>query len=277
MVNSIRLVALTWLALVTSALGDEAAKRDADGIRVHTLHSSFQDGPTKVRVLLPSKLEKGHRYRVLYVLPVEARDGAHYGDGLREVQRLGLHDKYGLICVMPTFARTPWYADHPTSEKIRQESYLLEEVLPLVERNYQVVKEREDRLLLGFSKSGWGAFSLLLRHPTVFGKAAAWDAPLDLNVPGKYGSGEIFGTRDNFQKYEITRLLKERAGRLGKDKRLILLGYGNFRSAHQAAHALMEQLRIEHEYRDGPSRRHDWRSGWEAEAVGFLVEPGAGK
>ena len=59
------------------------------------------------------------------------------------------------------------------------------------------------RLLLGFSKSGWGAFSLLLRHPDVFGRAAAWDAPLMMNKPGPYGSGDIFGTPENFARYQI--------------------------------------------------------------------------
>jgi hypothetical protein len=57
-------------------------------------------------------------------------------------------------------------------------------------------------LLLGFSKSGWGAlFSLLLRHPDVFGKAAAWDAPLVMDSPGRHGNGDIFGTPENFEKY----------------------------------------------------------------------------
>jgi hypothetical protein len=127
------------------------------------------------------------------------------------------------------------------------------------------------RLLLGFSKSGWGAFSLLLRHPDLFGKAAAWDAPLLMDGPGPHGSGDIFGTPDNFELYQITRLLKARAETFQKEKRLILLGYGNFREQHEKAHALMTDLMITHEYRDGPARKHDWHSGWVAEAAGVLL------
>jgi S-formylglutathione hydrolase FrmB len=270
MARHLPLAAMIWLTLTAPSFGDEAAQRDANGILVHTIRSPLQDGPTKIRVLLPTKWEKDRRYRVLYILPVEAGDGAVYGDGLREVQKRGLHDKYGLVCVMPTFARLPWYADHPTNKRIQQESYLLKEVLPFVEKNYPVLTEPKGRLLLGFSKSGWGAFSLLLRHPEVFGQAAAWDAPLDMDAPGKYGSGAIFGPRENFRKYEVMRLLKERAGQLGKGRRLVLLGHGNFRAAHRAAHALMDQMKIEHEYRDGPKRKHDWHSGWVAEAVEIL-------
>src|ERR1700730_7744370 len=68
------------------------AKPDADGILVHAVESGGQDGPTRIRVLLPARRGKD-RHPVLYVLPVEAGDGSHYGDGLLEVKKLGLHDK----------------------------------------------------------------------------------------------------------------------------------------------------------------------------------------
>jgi enterochelin esterase-like enzyme len=144
-------------------------------------------------------------------------------------------------------------------------------VLPFVEKNYPVLARPEGRQLLGFSKSGWGAFSLLLRHPDVFGRAAAWDAPLMMDAPGKYGSGEIFGTKENFERYRVAKLLEDRAGKLGDGKRLAVLGYGSFRGEHQGVHELMERLKIAHKYRDGPPRKHDWHSGWVAEAVEFLV------
>jgi S-formylglutathione hydrolase FrmB len=275
------LLAAALMPFVGPATADPPAKpkvsegkADADGILVHAVEGDYQDRPTTVRVLLPGKPEEGRRYPVLYVLPVEAGDGTRYGDGLLEVKKLGLHDKYGLVCVQPTFARLPWYANHPTDKGVRQESYLLEVVLPLVEERYPVVAKPEGRLLLGFSKSGWGAFSLLLRHPDTFGRAAAWDAPLDLDRPGKYGSGDVFGDDETFQKYRITRLLEERAGKLGDGNRLAVLGYGNFRESHRAVHDLMDKLKVAHEYRDGPERKHDWHSGWVAEAVEFLAADG---
>ena len=91
-----------------------------------------------------------------------------------------------------------------------------------------------------------------------------------MDSPGKYGSGDIFGSQENFEKYRITKLLERRADDLRGDERLILLGYGNFRDHHQQAHALMERLGIPHAYRDGPERQHDWHSGWVPEAVELL-------
>ena len=93
-----------------------------------------------------------------------------------------------------------------------------------------------------------------------------------MDQPGKYGSGDIFGTADNFDAYRISTLLRDRAEGFGKEKRLVLLGYGNFRADHRTAHALLNELEIAHEYRDGPARPHAWNSGWVREAVGLLLK-----
>lgn len=266
--------ALVFLPVATradDAVTITAAKPDADGFLVHEVRSPYQAKTTRIRVLLPDKPVKGKKYPVVYVLPVEAGTESRYGDGLKEVQTLDLYNKLGLVFAAPTFSHLPWYADHPTKPEIRQESYFLKVVVPFIDKTYPVRVEADGRLLLGFSKSGWGAWSLLLRHPDQFGKAAAWDAPLMMDKPGKYGSGDIFGTADNFEGYRVSKLLEDKADRFQKGNRLILLGYGNFRAEHEQAHALMDKLKVAHEYRDGPARKHDWHSGWVKEAVERLV------
>jgi hypothetical protein len=263
--------------MAASAFSAEAARispagRDATGALVFTVDSEYQSQATKIKVLLPDVLKDGKRYSVLYVLPVEPLDQGRWGDSLAEVKKYDLANKYGLICVLPTFAALPWYADHPTDAKLRQESYFLKVVVPFIDRTYPTLAAADGRLLVGFSKSGWGAFSLLLRHPEMFAKAAAWDAPLMEQHPNKYGMGPIFATQENFEKYQISKLLKQEAGRLSGPPRLIHLGYGNFRDQHQSAHQLMDELKIAQVYRDGPKREHSWNSGWLAEAVQMLVE-----
>ena len=247
------------------------AKLCEDGFYHHTVRSEYQAGPTLVRVLLPDKVERNERLPVVYVLPVEAGTEHRYGDGLTEIKKHALHERHRAVFVAPSFTHLPWYADHPTDPSIRQESYLLSVVLPLIEANYPIRNDSSGRHLLGFSKSGWGAFCLLLRHPQVFGKAVAWDAPLMLDLPGKFGSGEIFGTADNFKDYRVSQLLEKRADTLGTDPRLILTGYGSFREDHLKTHELMQRLGIQHVYRDGPHRSHDWQSGWVDEAVSYLL------
>ncbi len=275
--NRVNRVGLLLAVLVAAPIrANEAvtiseAKTDDGGVLVHEVRSPYQSKTTQVRVLLPDQREKGKTYPVVYVLPVEAGTESRYGDGLKEVQKLDLHNTLKAVFVTPTFSHLPWYADHPTKPEVRQEGYLLKVVVPFVDKTYPVRVEADGRLLLGFSKSGWGAWSLLLRNPDVFGRAAAWDAPLMLDRPGKYGSGDIFGTADNFEGYRVSNLLEAKANKLQKEKRLILLGYGNFRSEHEQAHALLDKLKVAHEYRDGPARKHDWHSGWVKEGVERLL------
>jgi S-formylglutathione hydrolase FrmB len=246
-------------------------KPDANGFLVHTVQSPYQAGPTDVMVLLPERLERGKAYPVVYVLPVEAGKGSQYGNGLLEVKRHDLHNRHQAVFVAPTFSHVPWYADHPADPKNRQESHFLKIVVPLIETRYPVQANAEGRLLLGFSKSGWGAFSLLLRHPDVFGRAVAWDAPLMQDKPDSFGMAVVFSSQENFAKYRIAGLLEQRSGELRGEKRLILTGHSNFRIQDQQAHALMTNLGIPHEYRDGPMRTHDWHSGWLEEAVDLLL------
>lgn len=265
----INLLCLIWTSLAPTI--------DAHGIRVHAVKSEFQAGTTQVRVLLPDRMVKAKRYPVLYVLPVEAKNGRRYGDGLTEIRRNNLHNKHDLICVAPTFSNLPWYADHPKDKAIRQESYFVNTVVPFVDKTYPTQAKQDGRLLLGFSKSGWGAFCLLLRHPKMFGRAAAWDAPLMMKPPGKYGSKPIFGSTKNFDRYRMTALLQSRGKGLGKSPRLILTGYGNFRTQHVHFRKLMQEFEVPHVYRDGPKRKHHWNGGWVPETVKLLLTSGSPK
>lgn len=250
-----------------------AATRESTGVLMHEVRSEFQAGVTRLRVLLPEPLEPDRKYPVIYVLPVEAAEEQRYGNGLAEIQRLELQRKYPIIFVAPTFSHLPWYADHPTDATIRQESYLLQAIVPYVDEHYPTLKEPGGRWLLGFSKSGWGACSLLLRHPDLFGRAAAWDAPLMMADPSRYGMAQILGTPANFEKYQLSRLLVSRAPELQGEPRLIILGYDNFRDHHQQAEELLVKLKIPHLYRDGPQRKHVWNSGWVEEGVALLAKP----
>jgi hypothetical protein len=247
------------------------AVADATGKLVHRIRSPYQADETEVQVLLPSALQHGERCRVLFVLPVEPGAGQRWGDPMLELQKAQVPDRHRLICVYPTFADWPWYADHPSNLSIRQESYLLQVVLPFVDRTYPTQSHCSGRLLVGFSKSGWGAFSLLLRHPGTFGRAAAWDAPLNKQAPDQFGMGSIFGTQENFAAYQLSRLLAERAANVQDGQRLIHLGFGNFREHHRAFESLLLQHGISHIFHDGPQREHNWTSGWLSEAIHLLA------
>lgn len=231
------------------------------------LNSERQSAETTVRLLIPATSAR----QVMFVLPVEPIGGQAWGDPFAAIVEHGLHDKYGLVCVFPTFSAIPWYANHPTDRRLQQEAYFIEEVLPLVADEHPE-SARLDRVLIGFSKSGLGAVNLLLRHRSLFAKAAVWDAPLGMASFRRYGAAEIFGTQENFESYSVWTALERDAQSLQDRERIGLFGYDVFRGHMQAAHYKMLQWGIPHHYADGPRRAHRWDSGWLPEAVAFLAE-----
>jgi hypothetical protein len=251
------------------------ATRNTDGVLTHRIECELQAAPTELRVLLPREVADEatraiKKWSVIYLLPVEAGRESRFGDSMRTAVEIDAANRYGAIIVQPTFAALPWYADHPTDRTLAQESYFTDVVVPLVERTYPALAEPRGRLLVGFSKSGWGAWSLLLRHPDKFGKAASWDAPLTMTWPSKYGSQPIFGTEETFEQYRITKLLEDRAEQLTDSSRLILLGHGNFPD-HGPIHEQLERLRIPHVYRPGPKTPHVWDKAWLQPAIEAVV------
>jgi hypothetical protein len=229
-----------------------------------------------LRVLAPDQVGTIERPRVLLVLPAYPGRSVRDRDGLAEVARLDLHSRYGLVAVAPSFSNWPWYGDHPADPALRNETYLLQDVLPRVAERFPAASRT--LLLLGFSKSGNGALSLLLRHPQRFLAAAIWDAPLMKTAPDQWEMLSIYGTPEHFQRYCVPRLLEERASLLrGRPPRLALLGHGYFggpnpRYGHhlEDAHALMERLGIPHLYDNATAREHRWDSGWVEGAVAAL-------
>lgn len=241
---------------------------------VHRLRSPRQAGETTVRVFLPDAPDPRAQPRLLLVLPVEAGTENRWGEPAAEIRRTDIANRYQLVVAIPTFTALPWYADHPSDERLQQEAYLLRDVLPLIDRHHSTESKSGRTLLVGFSKSGWGAWSLLLRNPETFARAAAWDAPLMQSRPDKYGMGPIFGDHANFNGYLVSDLVKRQAELLRVRKRLVLTGYfESFRPHHVAMHELLNELGVPHAYRDGPKRDHHWESGWLDEAVGLLLSP----
>ena len=255
-------------------LSVQPATVQSNGLLQHAVESPYQGPGTTIQILLPDQFDRDKATRVVYVLPVELLDGAQCGDPLVEIRKSNLHNEYQLVCVKPTFSHAPWYADHPSDPEIRQESHFLKVVVPYIDHHY-CSSDSAERLLIGFSKSGWGAFSLLMRHPDLFLRASAFDAPLAWQSPNRYGMGEIFDTQSNFDDYCISELLKPSAEKLGEKARLGLYGFSEFRGHHQFLHYRLLHFGIAHDYADGPRRAHRWDSGWLPEAISFLVRESA--
>ena len=244
------------------------------GVDVYAVRSPYLGATGVVEVLLPDGVKQGERFRTLYVLPVEAGVGGVYGDGLAEVRACDIHNRHRLICATTSFDTLPWYGAHATNPQMRHEQHIREVVVPLVESRYPATGAPADRLLLGFSKSGWGAVSMLLRNPELYGAACSWDAPLMMDESSlSFRSLDHFGTPAQAAAYAPVSLVRQRASLLAQQPaRLAILGCDKFAQHTIQYHELLEALRVPHVFNNDLRAEHRWDSGWLPVAVDLFLQ-----
>lgn len=249
-----------------------------EGIRSYTVTSAYQKGPNKLEVLLPDNYSPTNHYRVLYLLPVNAGTDGPWGSGIVEARRLNLQNQYQMICVAPAYEILPWYGDNPDQPGVRQSSYVLDVVIPFVDREFSTVTNKEGRLLVGFSKSGFGALGLLLMHPDTFGKVAVFDSFVNLpkmKFYTEWGLADTYGPMENFDRYEVLNLLSQQKSlfQKGPCRITILAGGPGSRIGVDALQSKLKDNNIPYVYILGSNMPHTWTSGWLAPAVASIAQP----
>jgi S-formylglutathione hydrolase FrmB/cytochrome c2 len=180
---------------------------DANGAQLYDVTWNDQGNhPFAVRVLVPTDPSTNYAHSFLYALPVEnGLTGQSLGDGLDELESLNVENQYNATIIEPIFPMYSWYADNPNDATINYETFVADILPQWVDSHFSTTGD-EQNLLIGFSKSGYGAVDLLLKHPTVFAAAAAFDFPADMTTYNALGSStaDEYGTQANFQNnYEL--------------------------------------------------------------------------
>lgn len=272
-----------WFGLLLLGLLLVGRNGSAAEIISHTAETEHQNGRQEIRVLLPDDYAPARKHRVLYVLPVERGFESRYGYALGLLKELDVANRFGLIVIQPGFEKEPWYGDHATDAKVRQASYLVDYVVPFIEREYSTLSRPEGRLLLGFSKSGWGAMSLILRHPDVFGHAATWDAPLMFDR-FHYGMEAVFGDRRQLDRFRPDLLAAQGPGDFRRKARLVVAGEESWGTSipapgggsHTAEfHSLLDRHGLQHHYDAGVRSPHRWDKRWIEPTLEALIEQAA--
>lgn len=218
------------------------------------LVSTANNSPS-FQAVLPESYNPTQPHKVIYILPVsvgEDGNAERYGNALEAVRESA--NKHSLICIMPVFSETPWYANG-------QEKQILKTV-QTIDNLYNTVKSPEGRLLIGYSKSGYGACALLLRNPEVFGKAAVFDAPLVSANYGMWGSEKVFKNQKDFERHSFINLLES----CDYKPNIYLAGCNVFQSDMKRASKILNQP-LPAFY---PA--HRWDSGWVSPAVDYLMQ-----
>ena len=118
---------------------------------------------------------KTYRYPVLYLL--HGLTG-HYTNWLEHTHLADYVAAYQVIIVMPE-GNNGWYTDGATVPTDKYESYILQELIPDVEKRFRASTAREGRAIGGLSMGGYGALKFGVKHPEMFVFAASMSGALD--------------------------------------------------------------------------------------------------
>ena len=124
-------------------------------------------------VLLPANYiqpaARAKHYPVIYLLHGFS---GHYTNWLEKTKLVDYAAGYDFIIVMPE-GNDGWYTDSATVPTDKYESYILQELIPDVEKRFRAGSDAESRAIAGLSMGGYGAIKFGLKHPELFALAAS--------------------------------------------------------------------------------------------------------
>ena len=277
------------LLLPFTAHAQAVAPAMAQAARVETVQfeSKLVGKRLPYNVLLPSDYATAEartiRYPVLYLLHGL---GGHYTDWVERTRLKEYATLYRFLIVTPE-GNNGWYSDSAGVPGNKYESYILQELIPDVQRRYRAIETRDGRAVAGLSMGGYGALKFGFKHPEMFAfaaslsgavTAATWRTPDDLiAIPFiRQSLSETFGATPDSPVKQANDLFKfvrelpaERVAALpyfyldcGTEDDLKLF------APNRAFADLLVEHKIPHEYRQRPGG-HRW-DYWDAQVQEVL-------
>jgi hypothetical protein len=246
------------------------AGTDATGAQVYNITwANTGLHPIAVRVLTPQHPSASYSHSFLYDLPVDSANT--YGNGLDELAKLDVQDQYNATIVEPIFPTFSWYADNPTDPTMDYETFLAD-ILPQWVDSHFSTTGTEKNLLVGFSKSGYGALDLEFKHPSVFSAVAAFDFPGDMTSYTDYGADQNYGTQANFQEnYELSQsFINALKAPFTAEDRILISEGPVFQSQVADFDSLLTSQGVMHTLLNQTEDAHTWSSGWLPSAIAGL-------
>jgi S-formylglutathione hydrolase FrmB len=276
-----------WLFLVFAfsfpAFGQDKDQKPVkrNEVVTHKLNSKLMAREMSYNVIFPfgyeNKSEAKTRFPVIFLLHGLM---GHF-DNWAVKTELALYARdYDYIFVMPE-GGDGWYTDSASENNDRYESYIIQELIPEVDKKFRTLADKKHRAVAGLSMGGYGSIKFGLKHPHLFSLVGSFSGALGvtaftekevqgaflqsiLNIFGEVGSQ----TRKENDVFQIVREVQQE--RI-KDLPFIYLDCGTedflFQNNTDFAKLLREK-KIPHEYRELPGK-HDWNF-WGAQVREFL-------
>ncbi|WP_373397915.1 alpha/beta hydrolase family protein [Algoriphagus halophilus] len=156
------------------------AQTTVDTIEVY---SQAMKKTLKAAVTTPSGYSKAEKLPVLYLL--HGGSGA-FDDWHKKVTEAGIVNKmaeqYNLIIVTPGVGPASYYYDSPMMDSVQYETYITQELIPEIDKNYPTLAKKESRAITGLSMGGHGAMMLSAKHPELFIAAGSMSGVMNIDT-----------------------------------------------------------------------------------------------
>jgi len=182
-----------------------------------------------------------------------------YVDWIKKIPLLKEYvDTYNFIIVCPDGGKTSWYFDSPIDETMQYETYITQELLRAVEKNYRTIRNRSGRAITGLSMGGHGAFYLAFKHQDIWGAAGSTSGGLDIRpFPNNWDIAKRLGKyADNKEVWEQNSVINMVYLLNGNNLKLIFdCGTGDFfYGVNKKMHEKLLERNIPHDYIERPGK-----------------------
>lgn len=277
-----------WLIVVISfsfsAFGQQAQTKVAlsTTVQSYKLNSKLMAREMPYRVVLPINYNNSNEktfYPVVYLL--HGLTG-HFDNWTDKTKLADYAAKYNFIIVTPE-GNNGWYTDSASVPNDKYESYIIQELIPEVDKNYRTLKDKKHRVIAGLSMGGYGSIKFGLKYPELFSLVGSFSGALgagtwtqkEVGTKGAIAESllGVFGIENSQtrQTNDIFKLVRDLPVEKYKTLPFIYVDCGTedflYQNNRSFADLLVEK-KIPHEYRELPGK-HDWNF-WDSQVQEFL-------
>ncbi len=248
------------------------------------LNSKLMAREMPYRIVLPTDYNSPtakKTYPVIYLL--HGLTG-HFDNWTDKTKLAEYAAKYNYIIVTPE-GNDGWYTDSASLPNDKYESYIVQELIPEVERKFRTISDREHRAIAGLSMGGYGSLKFGLKYPEKFvlvgsfsgalmaatltqkqAEASKWQALID-SIKNTYSADDSPTRKTN----DVFGIVREMPADKMKTLPFMYISCGTedgLIAANRDFSALLLEKKIPHEFRELPGI-HDWKF-WDAQVQEFL-------
>lgn len=246
----------------------------------HKLNSKLMAREMPYRIILPYDYKKSPgNYPVVYLLHGLTGNFNNWTDKTRLAEYASF---CGCIIVTPE-GENGWYTDSASAPNDRFESYIVQELIPEIDKKFRTRADRANRAIAGLSMGGYGALKFGLKYPATFALvgsfsgalgAASWSNKM-LGGRGAIPESimKVFGADGSTTRLEndIFTMAREMTPEKTRSLPFIYLDCGTedfLIQNNRDFAALLVEKKIPHEFRQLPGA-HTWEF-WNSQVQEFL-------